>query len=272
MARFFVTAQQIQDQDIVIQGGDARHLAVVLRKAPGDQVAAIGPDGTEYTVRLVRVDGERCVGRIVATAPPRREPPVAITLVQALLKGERFEWVIQKGTEVGMARLVPMVSARTVVRPAADRLGRRLERWQRIAGAAAQQSGRSHIPPVDEVRDVAAVAALAARCREGGGLVILAWEGEGERGLYDVLADLAPHGWPPEMMVIVGPEGGFELQEVETLRAAGAQTVSLGPLIFRAETAGPALLIMVLYHAGFLGRPPQPPPVQEGAPPEVGEP
>lgn len=271
MARFFVTAQQIQDRDIIIQGGDARHLAVVLRKSPGDQVVAVGPDGTEYTVRLVHVDGERCVGHIVTSAPPRREPPMAITLVQALLKGDRFEWVIQKGTEVGMGRLVPMVSARTVVRPPADRLGRRLERWQRIAEAAAQQSGRTHVPPVDPVRDVEDVAALAAACRDRGGLVVLAWEGERDRGLYDLLAGLAPGEWPAEVMLIVGPEGGFELQEVELLRGAGAQTVSLGPLIFRAETAGPALLIMVLYHAGFLGRPPgQAPPASQG--PEPREP
>lgn len=265
MARFFVTAQQIGDNEIIIEGGDARHLAVVLRKAPGDQVVAVGPDGIEYTVRLVQVYGERCVGRITAVAPPRREPPLQITLVQALLKGDRFEWVIQKGTEVGMARLVPMVSARTVVRPPADRLDRRRERWQRIAGSAAQQSGRSHVPPVDPVRQVEDVASLAAACRERGGLVLLAWEGERARGLYDALAGLTPGEWPKEVMLIVGPEGGFELQEVELLQGAGAQTVSLGPLIFRAETAGPALLIMVLYHAGFLGRVPGQAPLDPGA-------
>lgn len=281
MARFFVSDKQLNPPTVTITGGDARHLTVVLRHGPGDTVQVVGPDGTEYRVRLTRVDVGEVRGEIVATARPQREPRLAVTLVQALLKADRFDWVVQKGTEVGMARLVPLQSARTIVRPRPEQLAGRRQRWQRIATAAAQQSGRSRVPVVDELHDLPALAAAVRHLMDQGGLTLLAWEGEGVTGLHAVLADTladpatdgsgdgpidtvggasADAGGPrpiEEIMVIIGPEGGFEQEEVQALVAAGARSVSLGPLIFRADTAGPACLIMILYHGGDLGRAPR---------------
>lgn len=254
MTRIFVTADQISGQKVTIQGGDAHHLAVVLRKNSGDDIVAIGPDGTEHTVRLQQVARHEVVGAILTSVQPQREPQTKVTLVQALLKGTSFDWVVQKGTEVGMARLVPFMSARTVVKLPENRRVARQQRWQRIATAAAQQSGRSRVPEVAALHDLSAVKELVAQTAAQGGLVLLAWEGETDVGLFERLAAWQPPATQGLVLLVVGPEGGFQQDEVQQLTAAGAETVTLGPLIFRADTAGLAFLLMTLYHLGDLGR------------------
>lgn len=257
MARYFVQAEQIDEAaaQIVFHGRDVHHMLNVLRLGPGDRVTAIGPDGSEYEVVLgsfSKRDGA-LTAQIQQRRRPEREPRLQVTIAQALVKHEKFDWIVQKSTELGVTAIIPFQAARSIVRLTRDKQVQRVERWRRIAMSAAQQSGRARIP---HVHDVLSFDDLVARIAERGEneTAIVAWEGERAQGLQPLLASLPL----PErsLLAVIGPEGGFELDEVDALRAAGAVTVSLGPLILRAETVAPVLLSLMLYEAGDLGRAP----------------
>lgn len=264
MTRFFISGRRLEGGGaFTIEGDDAHHLINVLRARPGDEVTAVGPDGTEYVGSITSISEAGVTVAIKTSRLPAREPAVNITLVQGLLKGDGFDLVLRKGTEAGVSRFIPLVSARTVVKIPPDRLPRRRRRWQKIAEAAARQSGRLVVPRVDEPVSVEGLEQAAGFPVPGG--LLLAWEGETGVGLYDVLEGIvgedrhrgeAPQrpGPPSDLWLIIGPEGGFQRREAERLIEAGAQAVSLGPLIFRADFAGPAMTIMTLYHLGHLGR------------------
>lgn len=256
MSRFFVPEEGIEGDRVVLTGGDARHAVRVLRVGPGDRLRVVLPDGSEAQVVVEWASPTRLAGRIVERRRPEREPRLRIRLAQALLKGDKFDWVVQKGTEVGVAAFLPFRSARSVARLDGDRARARVDRWRRIAREAAEQCGRLVVPEVAEVGDLQQVAAqVRAGCP-----ALLAWEAEEGLGLYDALVELAGElrqgGREAELLLIVGPEGGFEQEEARGLIAAGARAVSLGRLIFRAETAGVAAAVMALYHVGDLGRAP----------------
>lgn len=265
MTRFFIPQEQWQGERVVLRGGDAHHALRVLRLGPGDRFLAVLPDGSEAEV-VVEAAGEQVAGRIVVRRRPRREPRLRVHLAQALIKGDKFDWVVQKGTEVGIASFLPFAGARSVVRLDGERAARRAERWRRIAREAAEQCGRLVVPAVHDVTDLSGVRAACGRVD----LALLAWESERGRGLFDALAarfgapeaGVGPSGGTrdragADVLLIVGPEGGFEQEEARRLAEAGAEPVSLGPLIFRTETAGVAAAVMMLYHAGDLGRAPE---------------
>lgn len=263
MSRFFITARQLHgDGTFTIEGSDAHHLLNVLRARPGDPVTAAGPDGTEYRGSIAGIIEGTVTVEIEKAGRPSREPAVAITLVQSLLKGDGFDLVLQKGTEAGVSRFVPLISSRTVVKIPPERLPRRRRRWQKITEAAARQSGRLVVPRVDDPIPLDKLHGAAGFPGSGG--LLLAWEGEISAGLYDVLEEMIREGIPKgdgddgdppqNLWLVIGPEGGFQQREAELLIAMGARAVSLGPLIFRADFAGPAMTIMTLYHWGHLGR------------------
>lgn len=268
--RFFVTGDGIQGDRIVLRGDAAHHAVRVLRLGPGHRFVAVGPEGAEYLVEFERVDRDAgtVVGRVVAHSHPDREPRLQVTIAQALIKGDKFDRVVEKATELGAHAFWPFASARAVVRLDPARARDRAARWRRVAQAAARQSGRTRVPEVDEVLAFGQLVQRVAgwTAEHGPDSVVFAWEGETGRGLYDLMRDRwgppgeglpAPGG--QGLLVIVGPEGGFEPGEALSLREAGASPVSLGRLILRTETAAPAVLAMVLYHAGDLGRAPAAP-------------
>ncbi|MEW6524716.1 MAG: 16S rRNA (uracil(1498)-N(3))-methyltransferase [Bacillota bacterium] len=247
MHRFFVPLENLGPDHIQVTGDDARHMLRVLRLASGDRFIAVTPDGSEYLAELYLMAEGRAAGRIVSRRRASGEPPVRVTLVQALAKGDKMDLVIQKATELGVSLIVPVVTERCVVRLDGERVHSRRERWQRIAQSAAAQCARALVPLVTEVRHWKEAIQVP-------GLALLAWEGEQAQGLKDVLAG-GPT--PAELAVFVGPEGGYAPHEVEEALSAGLCPVSLGPRILRTETAALALLTAIMYQLGDFGRPPR---------------
>ena len=245
MHRFFVPAESLGPGELRFSAGDARHIFRVLRLALGDRCVAVAPDGFEYLVELSEVTGGGARGRILSRQRAAGEPVLRVTLVQALARSEKMDWVVQKATELGVSRIVPVVTERCVVHLDHARQASRRDRWQKIARSAAAQSRRAQVPPVTELYRWPEALAIP-------GPALLAWEAEQSRGLKAVLRDLPATG---SLAVFVGPEGGFAPREAEEALAAGLRPFSLGPRILRAETAAVALLAAIMYELGDLGCP-----------------
>lgn len=245
MTRFLHLGPGAVDGDrVVFEAAAAHHLGRVLRAAVGDVVQAVGHGGALLSVRLTAIAGRRAEGLIVSRTPLATESPLDLTLAQGIPKGDKMDGIVRMATELGVTRVIPLMTARTVVRLEPARWPSRLGRWQRIAKEAAQQSGRSAVPEITAPRDVASWA------RESGtaGLLVCLWEEERE-GLEKHL----PPGPCPRVTVVVGPEGGLTAEEVRGLVDAGAVVASLGPRLLRTETAGAVAVALLQSRYGDLG-------------------
>ncbi len=219
-------------------------LARVLRAQPGTQIVLLDGRGRACLAEVVQVERRSAAGRVTALLPAPPEPSVHVTLYQCALKADKLEWVWQKGTELGVARFVPVVSRRTVVRPPSA-LAAKQERWEAIVREAAEQAHRGIVPvllpPVT----------LDEAIRTAGGPRLLPWEAAtGRPGLGAALANLYPSN---ALSLLIGPEGGLDADEVAAAEALGWQVVTLGPRILRAETAALAALALVMDAVGELG-------------------
>ena len=245
--RFFVDPALLGGERVALTGAQAHQISRVLRLKVGDRVVLLDGAGREYVVRLDEVRSSAVTGVVEAALTSRPEPSLILTLYQALVPRDRFETVLQKGTEVGISRFVPTWCERSIV-PGGERIDeKRLERWRRIVTEAAEQCERGIVPEVrPPIRFADALAHAVAT-----GPTLVAWERERERsvqaGLREALA-----GGTRSLGLMVGPEGGFTSIEISVARDAEALTVSLGPRILRTETAGPILAALALYDAGDL--------------------
>jgi 16S rRNA (uracil1498-N3)-methyltransferase len=246
----------------------ARQVAAVLRLRPGDPLVVFDGSGGEWTAELCAVGRRGSAARLLEHRPLHTEPALRVTLCPALLKADHFDWVLQKGTELGVAEFRPIVTDRVV---AADRrdypggAGRdhsaergapraKFERWQRIVMEAAEQSGRAVVPRVHPP------APLATALRRHCGARLVCWEGERCRPFVDALGQaLAADARGVDLYI--GPEGGFTPEEARAAAEAGAQTVSLGPRTLRSETAAVAAVALAL-----LSHTPPPLPLPGGLP------
>lgn len=245
MTRFLHLAPDaIHGDRVTFEAGAAHHLGRVLRAAVGDVVRAVDPAGALLTVRLTVIAARRAEGLIVSRAPLPTESPLDLTLAQGVPKGDKMDGIVRMATELGVTRVVPLMTERTVVRLEPARWTSRLGRWQRIAKEAAQQSGRAAVPEITPPRDVASW----ARESRPAGLLVCLWEEERE-GLEKRL----PPGPCPRVTVIVGPEGGLTAEEVRGLVDAGAVVASLGPRLLRTETAGAVAVALLQSRYGDLG-------------------
>jgi 16S rRNA (uracil1498-N3)-methyltransferase len=218
---------------VEIHGAGFHYLAHVLRARPGDKVVLFDGAGQEADA-IIEVVAE--AGLVLSVSAPRAAATrgAPITLLCGLLKGEKMDLVIQKATELGAARIVPLVTDRSVVRLDEERGEARRARWSRIAAEAARQSRRADVPEIAAPTDFGAALAAAAPHA----LRLLLHEGETAPLRLDE---------PLEVVVAVGPEGGFSPEEVAAARAAGFQVAGLGPRVLRAETAAIAALAVVGY-------------------------
>ena len=238
MHRFFISEDCFTGVVVVIPRPLVHRLRHVLRMRAGDHIIVLDNSGWEYEVELRMAGAGRLEGVVVNKSPAAGEPQTRITLYQALLKGSKFETVMQKCTEVGVTAFVPLVCERCV---AAEPAKNRASRWQRIVIEAAQQSRRGRIPvlyPVTRFKEA---------CKSAAGIAFMPWEGEVERGIGDVLRRSPKAGSAQEVSIFVGPEGGFTASEVEFARGCGIDMVSLGNRILRAETAGLVASAITLY-------------------------
>lgn len=236
-------------------GEEHSYVSTVLRLGPGDRVQLFDRDGRRCDAVIESVERRRTVLRIERweAAVERADSPVDVVLFLALLKGKSFEVVLQKATELGVGRVVPLITERTVPEPPASKVDGRVERWQRICGEAARQCGRRTVPVVEvphALADAVAIARLGVR--------FALWEGERELGLREALTAAASQESPGPVTLLVGPEGGLTRGEIDLAVTAGFRTVSLGARILRAETAPLAALVAVQLLLGDLGAAPSP--------------
>jgi 16S rRNA (uracil1498-N3)-methyltransferase len=238
--RFFVEPAQVAGPEVRLDGEIAHQLSRVLRLEIGDRILLLDGLGFEYNVMLTTVQrqskGDTATGEIIEKRPAAGEPRLQVTLYQALLKGEKFDVVLQKGTEVGVSRFVPILTERCVGQTA------RPDRWKKIVREAAEQSRRGKLPELIE-KPLKLTEALD-RIKRAGHLAFMAWEEETALSFHELPAGLS------ELGILIGPEGGFSRKEAELAQAAGVQTLSLGKRILRAETAGPIATALALYQAG----------------------
>jgi 16S rRNA (uracil1498-N3)-methyltransferase len=252
MPHFFLAPGSLQGDAVTLTGPLASHVAGALRHRTGDHVTVVGDGGRRYRIVLTEAT-PRCVrGVIVERLPSDHPPRLRVTLAQAVLKGSPMDAVLQKATELGVHHIVPLVTRRTVVRPRDHRRSRQVERWRAIVLEAAQQSERAAIPEVDDPHPFEE---WVRSHSPGDDTRILLWERETSRSLREHLAQ-GPLG--DRATLLVGPEGGFDPEEVDFARAAGFVPVSLGRAILRAETAGLTALTILQYAWADLGGPPWP--------------
>lgn len=259
MPRFFVPPADFGADTVTLRGDNARHIAYALRMAAGDTVTLCDGAGRAAVYRLARFAGDTVTAERLPDAVPDGELPLAVTLYMGMPKGDKLELVVQKAVELGAAAIVPFVGERSVVRPRAERAERQTERLSRIAQEAAGQCGRAVLPRVGAPLPFAAALADAKR---RGAQLLLCYEDEHALSLRRALEALraawvadgqnapetaarADGGARPAIALFVGAEGGISPAEVAAFRAAGGQTVTLGPRILRCETAPLAALACV---------------------------
>lgn len=244
MPHHFVPPEQIKAGRFWLAPEEAHHVAVVLRHKAGDEIGLFDGENNAYRGVLETVSPEKVDGRVVAQAPAAAKP-YRLRLVQALTKGDKLEWILEKGTELGVDAFAPLTTERTVGRVPADRLDARLERWKKIVTAAARQCGRADLPVV--AAPVGLDRALEALAP--GDLALVPWEAAQGTTLKDALGAWRKKGSTDgkTIHVIIGPEGGLAPAEVERAKARGAVPVTLGQRILRTETAGLAVASGILY-------------------------
>ncbi|MBI4233548.1 MAG: 16S rRNA (uracil(1498)-N(3))-methyltransferase [Chloroflexi bacterium] len=252
MHRFFVPPDWLVGGRAQLGGEVARQIARVLRLVPGDEITVLDNTGWEHRVRLVSVSAAAVQGEVLGRKLCAGEPRVRVTLYQGVLKGEKFEWVLQKGTELGVSSFVPVFCGRSVPRFSPDWSEGKYARWRRVLTEAAEQARRGRIP------DLALPLAFSEACARAQGLSLIPWEEERVAGLRTVLRERLREGAgtgqaPPSVNLFIGPEGGFSPEEVALARTYGIISVTLGVRVLRAETAGLAVAAAVLYEAGELG-------------------
>ncbi len=225
MPRFF--SADISGDRVCITGEDAAHLARALRLKPGEQLTVCDGNGSDYLCTACEVTSQLVTAQVVSRQRSAGEPPVPITLYQALCKGDKLELIVQKAVELGATQVVPVQTKRCVSRPESAALARKVERWQKIAAEAAKQSGRGRIPAIAQPLDFGE----AISCMKKDPKAILFYE-EATLPLGKALG--RPEGG---ISIMTGPEGGFEPEEVAHAEAQGVQICSLGPRILRCETA-----------------------------------
>lgn len=237
--RFFIPPEWITPPTVTMRGDVARQLKTVLRMRPGDEIVVLDNTGAAWRVELTHLDKGAVTGRLVDEQPAGGEPKLHITLYQGALKAQKFEWVLQKGVELGVSRFVPTLCRRAVIRHQADLL-KKYARWQQIIKEAAEQSRRGKLPELTPPQP------LAEAVSRADGLKLILWEEAGQTSLKTAVTGQALN----QVSIFIGPEGGFTSAEVEIAKKAGAQPVTLGPRILRAETAGLAVCAALMYATG----------------------
>ncbi len=229
--RFFVAPDRIVGDGATLDGAQSRQVATVLRLGPGDEVTLVA-DGVEHAAVIEQAEPRRVSLRVRGRRPAAAEPRVALTLALPLLRGDRSEEVIEAVTQLGVSRVIPFTSARSVARALADA---KRTRWERIAREAAETARRGRVPEIAPVRDWSA---LLEELRQP---VLVAWERETRTRLAEAVPARAQ-----TLAIVIGPEGGLAEQEVMQARGRGFVTVSLGARNLRSETAAIAAVALAM--------------------------
>ena len=259
MHRFFIPPSWIESNQVTIIGPQAHQIANVLRMRPGDLIMVLDNSGWEIEVRLVSADRTVVKGEVLHRRLAGGEPRTKISLYQGVLKSNRFEFVLQKGTELGVVQFLPIISERCVVSDL-DAVEKRRRRWEWIVQEAAEQSRRGRKPAL---HSAVLFPQACEQTRRSGGLSLILWEQEKASSLRSLLRRASPVSGaaserketarsPFIVNLFIGPEGGFTEDEVAVAQRYGLLPITLGQRILRAETAGIVAAAAVLYELGDL--------------------
>ncbi len=250
--RFFITPDQVNGPRIMVSGDDLRHIRSVLRKQPGDTLILLDGQGMEYTVRISAMERSEIITDIVSEARRESRSPL-VTLGQGLPKSEKMDWIVQKATELGVSSIAPLITERTIVKVKDGE--KRISRWKKIVREAAMQSNRPDIPrvcPIASFPDFLLSLDPGPRTTDPRNstldpcpltLNLLPWE----EGTVPIKGVLRKNPGVKNIIVLIGPEGGFSAKEAEAAGERNFHAVSLGPNILRTETAAVAALSMIAY-------------------------
>jgi 16S rRNA (uracil1498-N3)-methyltransferase len=230
-----------------LSGDDYRYLRNILRLRKGETLILFGLGTAEYE-GVLKDYGPRSALVEIVRKKLIPEPDLRITLVQALPKGEKMDLIVQKATELGVARIVPVLTSRSIPRLTTEKAGRRVERWRKIALEASRQCGRGDVPDISEIESFTEAVARPGR----NALRLILWEAESARGLKGVLRS-GEYAGARDIVVAIGPEGGLSGEEVEEARGRGFISAWLGRRVLKVETAAIAVLAVIQYEYGILG-------------------
>ena len=243
MYRFFVSVDQIREKEIIITGADVNHIKNVLRMKIGEEIAVSnGVDPSEYRCLIREMLEDEIFCDIIFMKEEGVELPVSVTLYQGLPKSDKMEWIIQKAVELGVCRIIPVATGRSIVKLDSKKAASKQERWQQIAIAAAKQSKRGVIPKVGPVMSMKDALKDASDMEHK--LIPYEMSEDGMNRTRDLFSQFRSG---QRIAVFIGPEGGFEEKEIEAARQEGFCVITLGKRILRTETAGMTVLAWLIY-------------------------
>jgi len=248
MRYFYINSSDLAGSKAVVKGSDAHHIKNVLRLKVGDRIGLFDDTGLNHETRIITLMPKSIEVSVIRSFPSTTESSIQITVAQALLKDRKMDLLIRQLTELGITKWIPFMAKRSVPRPDNRRLVTRTERWQKIAKEAVKQCKRSHPPEISTAVSFEEVLNLG----KDSDLKIVFWEEESKPVNQDLLISSVK---PAEkIFILLGPEGGFTLKEVETARESGFITAALGPRILRSETATAAACTLLQYLFGDMGK------------------
>ena len=242
MHHFFVTPEQVKENEIWVEGMDVNHIKNVLRMKVGEELHISDGNNKKYLCEIESMSAEQVKVLIKEVLESDTELPSKIYLFQGLPKSDKMELIVQKAVELGVYEIIPVATKRAVVKLDDKKAGKKVERWNSIAEGGAKQSGRNIVPKVANVMPYKE----ALRYAENLDVVLIPYElAEGMAETRAIISSIQPG---QSVGIFIGPEGGFETAEVEQALAMGAKAVTLGKRILRTETAGLTTLSILMYH------------------------
>lgn len=246
MNRFFVENNQINENNIFIKNEDVKHIKNVLRLEKNDEIEIVS-DEIVYNVKIASIDSNEIKTEIINSNKGINEPNIDIYLYQGIAKNNNMDLIIQKATEIGVRKIFPLETKRTVVKLKGDKkVNARLDRWNQIALEASKQSKRDKVPVVENIMDFNELVSHL----DGKENILIPYELEINNSTKESLNKIDVE---KPIHIIIGPEGGFTEEEVEKIINIGGSSITLGPRILRTETAGIVISSIVLYELGDLG-------------------
>lgn len=240
MRQFFIQSSQVSQDKIHMEGGDVNHIRNVLRMRTGDQLIATDEGEMEYLCQIETMDAEVIELQILKQSLVSRELPAEVYLFQGLPKGDKMELIIEKAVELGVHQVIPVETKRCIVKLDDKKAAAKIKRWSAIAESAAKQSKRSKIPQIHSVMTFKEALTMAKDFQ----LVCIPYEeAKGMDSLKNFLGKIKPG---IKIGFFIGPEGGFESEEVQAAMELGFEPISLGSRILRTETAGLTLMSMIM--------------------------
>lgn len=244
MHRFFIDYSITSDQINIDDKNDVNHIKRALRVQVGEKLEICDASNEEYIVEVLSLE-ESVACKVLEKRDITRESPIEIDIFQGLAKGSKMETIVQKSVELGVSNIYPLNTKRVIVKLDGKSEKKKIDRWQKIADEAAKQSKRTHIPQVKPMLHIKNFDQVV----DSYDLILLAYELESSRSLKEHLAKETK-----KIAIIIGPEGGFEEEEVESIVNLGGHSVSLGPRILRTETAGLSLVAIIQYALGDISK------------------